>query len=100
MTDIVFVHEGTVAKVIGDAIQMLFNAPGDQPDYAKRAIACAQELDVWAQVFRERWKAKGENFGLTRIGVHAGPGPRLPGQWHRQQRALCRGAGLEPAALH
>ena len=34
MTDVVFAHEGTVAKIIGDAIQVLFNAPGDQPDYA------------------------------------------------------------------
>ncbi len=73
MTDVVFAHEGTVAKIIGDAIQVLFNAPGEQPDYAARAIACAQDLDVWAEAFRERWKAKGVNFGVTRIGVHAGP---------------------------
>ena len=73
MTDVVFAHEGTVAKIIGDAIQILFNAPGDQPDYATRAIACAHDLDVWAEEFRERWKSKGVNFGATRIGVHAGP---------------------------
>jgi adenylate cyclase len=73
MTDTVFAHEGTVAKVIGDAIEVLFNAPSDQPDYAVRAVACAQELDAWAEAFRERWKAKGVNFGATRIGVHAGP---------------------------
>ena len=73
MTDVVFAHEGTVAKIIGDAIQILFNAPGDQPDYATRAVACAHDLDAWAEAFRERWKAKGVNFGATRIGVHAGP---------------------------
>jgi class 3 adenylate cyclase len=73
MTDVVFAHEGTVAKVIGDAIQILFNAPGDQPDYATRAIACAHDLDAWSEKFRERWKSKGVNFGVTRIGVHAGP---------------------------
>jgi class 3 adenylate cyclase len=73
MTEIVFGHEGTVAKVIGDGIQILFNAPGDQPDFAKRAIACAHDLDDWAEAFRERWKSKGVNFGATRIGVHAGP---------------------------
>jgi class 3 adenylate cyclase len=73
MTEVVFGHEGTVAKVIGDAIQVLFNAPGDQADYAARAVACAQDLDSWAEEFRERWKAKGVNFGVTRIGVHAGP---------------------------
>ena len=73
MTEVVFAHEGTVAKVIGDAIQILFNAPGDQPDYATRAVACACALDAWAEEFRVRWKAKGVAFGATRIGVHAGP---------------------------
>ncbi|MCP3458970.1 adenylate/guanylate cyclase domain-containing protein [Bradyrhizobium sp. CCGUVB23] len=73
MTDIVFEHEGTVAKIIGDAIQVLFNAPGDQPDFATRAVACAHDLDKWAEDFRQRWKDKGVNFGTTRIGVHAGP---------------------------
>jgi class 3 adenylate cyclase len=73
MTDVVFAHEGTVAKIIGDAIQILFNAPGDQPDYATRAIACARDLDAWAEAFRARWRSRGVNFGVTRIGVHAGP---------------------------
>ncbi|MGM4964577.1 adenylate/guanylate cyclase domain-containing protein [Tardiphaga sp. 1201_B9_N1_1] len=73
MTEIVFNHEGTVAKIIGDAIQILFNAPGDQPDYAARAVACAHDLDVWAQQFRERWRSNGVAFGATRLGVHAGP---------------------------
>jgi adenylate cyclase len=72
MTEVVFAHEGTVAKVIGDAIHVLFNAPGEQADYASRAIACAHDLDAWAQEFRERWKERGVNFGITRIGVHAG----------------------------
>lgn len=72
LIDVVFEHQGTVAKVIGDAIQVLFNAPGDQPDYASRAIACAQELDHWAESFRARWKQRGIEFGMTRIGVHAG----------------------------
>ena len=73
MTEIVFAHEGTVAKIIGDAIQVLFNAPGDQPDYATRAGACAHELDAWAQDFRARQRATGVTFGATRIGIHAGP---------------------------
>jgi adenylate cyclase len=73
MTEIVFAHEGTVAKIIGDAIQVLFNAPGDQPDYATRAVACAHDLDAWAQDFCVRQKDRGVNFGTTRIGINAGP---------------------------
>ncbi len=73
MTEIVFAHEGTVAKIIGDAIQILFNAPGDQPDFSARAVACALALDTWAEQFRKSWNEKGVNFGATRLGVHAGP---------------------------
>jgi adenylate cyclase len=73
MTEIVFSHEGTVGKIIGDGIHILFNAPGDQPDHATRAVACAHALDAFAEEFRQRWRAAGVNFGATRIGVHAGP---------------------------
>jgi adenylate cyclase len=73
MTEIVFAHEGTVAKIIGDSIQVLFNAPGDQPDFATRAVACALDLDAWAEEFRKKCAAKGIVFGATRLGVHAGP---------------------------
>jgi adenylate cyclase len=72
MTEIVFAHEGTVAKIIGDAIHVLFGAPGDQPDAASRAIACALALDARSEDYRLEWKARGAPLGATRIGVHAG----------------------------
>ena len=73
MTEIVFEREGTVAKIIGDAIHVLFGAPFDQPDSSGRAIACALALDEWSEGFREVWRARGVALGATRIGVHAGP---------------------------
>ncbi len=73
MTLIVFTHEGTVAKIVGDALHVLFGAPGDQPDHAQRAVACALDLDAFAQSFRETWRERGIALGPTRIGVNAGP---------------------------
>jgi adenylate cyclase len=73
MTDIVFAHDGTVAKIVGDALHVLFGAPGEQPDHATRAVACALALDAFAEPFRARWTAEGVALGATRIGVHAGP---------------------------
>jgi adenylate cyclase len=73
MTDIVFAHDGTVAKIVGDALHVLFGAPGEQPDHAARAVKCALALDDYAQSFRERWHKKEIALGVTRIGVHAGP---------------------------
>ena len=72
-TDVVFAHGGTVAKIVGDALHVLFGAPADQPDHAGRAVACALALDEFAQAFRERWRQGGVEMGLTRIGAHAGP---------------------------
>ena len=73
MTDTVFAHDGTVTKIVGDAVHVLFGAPSDQPDHATRAVACALALDAWAEAFRERWRERGVEVGATRIGVHAGP---------------------------
>jgi adenylate cyclase len=72
MTDVVFAHEGTVAKIIGDAVHVLFGAPGDQPDHNARAIDCALALDACAEALRQRWASRAM-LGVTRIGVHAGP---------------------------
>jgi adenylate cyclase len=72
MTDVAFAHEGTVAKIIGDAVHVLFGAPGDQPDHNVRAIDCALALDACAEAIRKRWAGRAK-LGVTRIGVHAGP---------------------------
>ena len=73
MTDIVFAHDGTVAKIVGDALHVLFGAPGEQPDHAARAIACALALDEYAQSIRDQCHKGGIALGVTRIGAHAGP---------------------------
>jgi adenylate cyclase len=73
MTEIVFAHEGTLAKIVGGALHILFGAPADQPDQATRAVACALELDDFAQNFRTQWQGEGTPVGPTRIGLHAGP---------------------------
>jgi len=72
MTDIVFAHDGTVAKIVGDGLHVLFGAPGEQPDHAARAVECALALDEYSQSLRARWHEKGLALGVTRIGAHAG----------------------------
>jgi adenylate cyclase len=73
MTDIVFSHGGTVVKIVGDAMHVLFGAPAEQPDHAARAVACALDLDACSEAFRLRWADRGITLGATRIGVNAGP---------------------------
>jgi adenylate cyclase len=73
MSDIVFAHEGTVAKIMGDALHILFGAPFEQPDHASRAVVCALDLDAFAEALRVGAAAEGIALGATRIGVHSGP---------------------------
>ncbi|MCB2100350.1 MAG: adenylate/guanylate cyclase domain-containing protein [Rhodobacterales bacterium] len=73
MCRIVFDHGGTMDKIVGDALHVIFGAPGDQPDHARRAMACAMDLDAFARRYVADQQAQGVDFGGTRIGVHSGP---------------------------
>lgn len=66
-------HGGTVDKIVGDAVHVMFNAPLDQPDHARRAVECALAMDDFATGFAAERRAEGVPFGVTRIGVNTGP---------------------------
>ena len=72
MCRIVMAHGGTIDKIVGDAVHAMFNAPTAQPDHARRAVACALELDAFAQAFVTETAAAGRPLGITRIGVNTG----------------------------
>jgi adenylate cyclase len=73
--DVVFRHGGTLDKFIGDAIMAFWNAPGDVPDHADRAVATALEMCRQLDEFRaELLEAEPElgDFDVG-IGLHTGP---------------------------
>jgi adenylate cyclase len=72
MVDITKRYGGTLDKVVGDALHVMFSAPLDQPDHAERAVKCALEMDRFANEFSKRHIAKGVAFGETRIGINTG----------------------------
>ena len=68
-------HGGTIDKIVGDAVHVMFNAPLDQPDHATRAVRCALAIDTFAEAFAadaEQLAAVGRAFGTTRIGINTG----------------------------
>jgi adenylate cyclase len=72
MLVIVFRHEGTLDRFVGDAMVVLFSAPVVQADHRQRALDCALEMDAFATAYAMRLQAQGIPWGLTRIGVHCG----------------------------
>ena len=69
---IVLRHGGTIDKIVGDALHVMFNAPSDQPNHAERAIECALELDEFCCGYSAGQRALGIDLGSTRIGVNTG----------------------------
>ncbi|MBX3516370.1 MAG: adenylate/guanylate cyclase domain-containing protein [Rhodospirillales bacterium] len=73
MERIAFKHDGTIDKIVGDALHVIFGAPVTRHDHAQRAVDCALEMDAFGQAFSQRKRAEGIPFGITRIGVNSGP---------------------------
>lgn len=72
MVAIAFSHQGTLDRIVGDAVAIVFSAPIEQHDHAQRALDCALEMHAFAQGYAAQIQAQGIAFGHTRIGVHTG----------------------------
>ncbi|WP_286138026.1 adenylate/guanylate cyclase domain-containing protein [Polaromonas sp. C04] len=72
MVAIVFKHDGTLDRIVGDALAVLFSAPVPQQDHRQRAMDCALEMDRFATAYALRLRVSGVAWGYTRIGVHTG----------------------------
>jgi adenylate cyclase len=72
MIEIAFAHDGTLDRIVGDAVAVMFSAPVVQPDHAARAVRCALAMDKFANAFSQSQQARGVPFGRTRIGVNTG----------------------------
>ncbi|MCB1770057.1 MAG: adenylate/guanylate cyclase domain-containing protein [Candidatus Competibacteraceae bacterium] len=72
MIAIAFSHQGTLDRIVGDAVAIMFSAPTPQPDHQRRALACALEMHRFAKQYADELQARGIAFGQTRIGIHSG----------------------------
>jgi adenylate cyclase len=72
MVAIAFSHDGTLDRVVGDAIAIMFSAPVVQPDHRQRALNCALAMQAFSNRFAADARTRGLAFGMTRIGVHTG----------------------------
>jgi adenylate cyclase len=72
MLAIIFKHEGTLDRFMGDALVVIFSAPVPQADYRQLALDCALEMHAFASHYARQQQAQGLAWGSTRIGVHSG----------------------------
>ncbi len=72
MTDVIMAHKGTIDKYIGDCIMAFWNAPLDDPDHAKNAVAAAQDMRRKLVELNAAWMAAGRPELHIGIGINTG----------------------------
>jgi adenylate cyclase len=72
MSDIIFAHNGTLDKYIGDGLMALFGAPTTTPDDAVNAVVVAIEMQQRIQKLNEDFRAAGLPEVSIGVGLHTG----------------------------
>ena len=70
--DVVFKHNGTVDKFIGDCIMAFWGAPLADSEHAQNAVRAALEMQEIAIQFSREMVAEDVHFDVG-IGIHSGP---------------------------
>jgi adenylate cyclase len=73
MVDVLFRHDGTLDKFVGDMVMGLFGAPLDDPKHADHAVACALEMISELERLNVKWRAEGRAPLGIGIGINSGP---------------------------
>lgn len=72
MVPIIFAHQGTVDKFIGDAILAVFGSPEPDDKQHEHAVRAAMEMQTAVAKVNERRLARGVPCAKPGVGIHCG----------------------------
>jgi adenylate cyclase len=72
MVEVLFKHQGTLDKFVGDMVMGLFGAPLSDARHADHAVAAALEMTSRLATLNARWKAEGKPALDIGIGINSG----------------------------
>lgn len=73
MVPILFEHDGTLDKYVGDELMALFGTPQELPDAPYKAVTCAHAMREELQRFNAEQEEQGQPTLAMGIGIHSGP---------------------------
>ena len=72
MVEVLFRHQGTLDKFVGDMVMGLFGAPVADPRHADHAVAAAVDMVTTLEGLNTAWEARGMPRMEIGIGVNSG----------------------------
>jgi adenylate cyclase len=72
MTSLVFDHQGTLDKYIGDAVMAFWGAPFEEPGHAAKACNTALKMMERVRELQKKWAAEGKPHLDIGIGLNTG----------------------------
>ena len=72
MVPVLFRHQGTLDKFVGDMVMGLFGAPVADPGHADHAVAAALEMTARLDALNRKWEAEGKATVDIGIGINSG----------------------------
>jgi adenylate cyclase len=72
MVEVLFRHQGTLDKFVGDMVMGLFGAPVTDPSHADHAVAAAVDMVGTLERLNTAWEARGMPRMEIGIGVNSG----------------------------
>jgi len=72
MTSLVFDHQGTLDKYIGDAVMAFWGAPFEEPGHAARGCHTALKMMERVREMQRKWEAEGKPHLDIGIGLNTG----------------------------
>jgi class 3 adenylate cyclase len=72
MTEVVFEHEGTLDKFIGDAIMAFWGAPLTVENPVHKAVACALKMQARLDELNKKWALEGKPPIQVGYGINTG----------------------------
>lgn len=79
MTDVLFAHNGTLDKFIGDSILAFWGAPLRDDFHAMNALRCAMAMGRELEALNKTWSALTPARPTFRIGIGINSGPAIVG---------------------
>ena len=73
ITEIIFNHQGTIDKYVGDMVMAFWGAPIDDPHHAKNALLAALNMLKKVDELKPIFKEKGYPEVEVGIGINSGP---------------------------